>query len=57
MEDVRHVDLACRALTEADGARSDVFVHGMDDAEQVRARGKIERLLERSASPASPAAS
>jgi signal transduction histidine kinase len=44
-EDVRYVDFVYQALTEADGTRSGVFVHGVDVTDQVRARGQVERLL------------
>jgi signal transduction histidine kinase/PAS domain-containing protein len=43
--DVRHVDFVCQALTESDGTRSGVFVHGVDVTEQVRARRQVERFL------------
>ncbi len=44
-EDVRYVDFVYQALTEVDGTRSGVFVHGVDVTAQVRARGEVERLL------------
>jgi signal transduction histidine kinase len=44
-EDERFIDFVYQALTEADGTRSGVFVHGVDVTEQVRARREVERLL------------
>jgi signal transduction histidine kinase len=41
----RYVDFVYQALTEADGTRSGVFVHGVDVTDAVEARRQIERLL------------
>jgi signal transduction histidine kinase len=40
--EVRHMDLLYQALTEADGSRSGVFVHGVDVTEAVVARREAE---------------
>jgi signal transduction histidine kinase len=41
----RFVDFVYQALTDADGNRSGVFVHGVDVTDAVNARREIERLL------------
>ena len=44
-EEARYLDFVYQALTEADGTRSGVFVHGVDITDQVLARREVERLL------------
>jgi PAS domain S-box-containing protein len=46
--EVRYLDMVFQPLTEADGTRSGVAVHGSDITAQVRARREVERLLEES---------
>ncbi|NUR18000.1 MAG: PAS domain-containing protein, partial [Gemmatimonadaceae bacterium] len=41
----RYLDMVFQPLTEADGTRSGVVVHGSDITEQVVARREVERLL------------
>ena len=41
----RFVNFVYQPLTDRDGTRTAVFVHGMDVTEQVRARAEVERLL------------
>jgi PAS domain S-box-containing protein len=43
--ETRYLDMVLQALTEADGERSSVVVHGSDITAQVLARREIERLL------------
>jgi PAS domain S-box-containing protein len=43
--ETRYLNFVYQPLTEADGTRSGVVVHGYDVTEQVRARREIERLL------------
>ena len=43
--EARYLDMVFQALTEADGTRSGVVVHGSDITEQVIARREVERLL------------
>ena len=43
--EIRYLDMVFQALTEADGTRSGVVVHGSDITEQVVARREVERLL------------
>ncbi|MEP7001428.1 MAG: PAS domain-containing protein [bacterium] len=42
----RYISFVYAALTEADGSRSGVFVHGVDVTEQVHARKAVESLNE-----------
>jgi PAS domain S-box-containing protein len=46
--ETRYLNMVYQALTEADGTRSGVVVHGYDVTEQVRARREVERLLQES---------
>ena len=41
----RYADFVYQALTEADGTRSGVFVHGVDVTEAIEGRRTVERLL------------
>ncbi|MDQ3082188.1 MAG: ATP-binding protein [Gemmatimonadota bacterium] len=41
----RFVDFVYLPMTESDGTRSGIFVHGTDVTEHVRARREVERLL------------
>jgi len=43
--EVRYLDMVFQALTEADGTRSGVIVHGSDITAQVLARREVEHLL------------
>ena len=43
--EIRYLDMVFQALTEADGTRSGVVVHGSDITAQVLARREVERLL------------
>ena len=43
--ETRYLDMVFQALTEADGTRSGVVVHGSDITAQVLARREVERLL------------
>jgi PAS domain S-box-containing protein len=43
--EVRYLDMVFQALTEADGTRPGIVVHGSDITEQVIARREVERLL------------
>jgi signal transduction histidine kinase len=42
---LRNVDFVYQALTEADGTRSGVFVHGVDVTDTVEGKRQVERLL------------
>jgi signal transduction histidine kinase len=43
--EIRYLDMVFQPLTEADGTRSGVVVHGSDITAQVLARREVERLL------------
>jgi len=43
--EIRYLDMVFQALTEADGTRSGVIVHGSDITAQVLARREVEHLL------------
>ena len=43
--ELRHIDFVYQALTEADGTRSGIFVHGVDVTNAVEDRHAVERLL------------
>ena len=43
--ETRYLDMVFQALTEVDGTRSGVVVHGSDITDQVLARREVERLL------------
>jgi signal transduction histidine kinase len=48
IQDTRYVDFVYQALTDPDGTRTGVFVHGVDVTDQVTARAEVERLLRES---------